>query len=204
MIKQTGMVVTALALCLAAGCNRGGGNNAAAANKAVANAATPAPAANAATPAPAASQVRLELAPGGLDAIEGTRRSPLAFGSPIATAVTGLTTMFGAPMEDATNSDCGGGPMRIVRWSNGLRVVAQNDQLKGWEINQPGINALGDLHVGTTRAQLEANQASFEQTTLGTEWTVGDGDQTVSGLLSDNTPNGTVTAMWAGDTCHMT
>ena len=207
MIKQSVTILVTLSLCLAAGCNRGAGNAAAANKAAPANAAAPAAnaGANAAAPAPAAGGVRLALAPNGLEAIEpGGRNSPLNFGRPVAEAVDGLTRMFGAPSGDSMNSDCGAGPTRIVQWSNGLRILAQNDQMQGWEIDRPGINALGDLQVGMTRAQLEANQASFEQSTLGTEWTVGDGEATVGGLLSDNTPAATVTHMWAGLTCHMT
>lgn len=201
MIKQTTTVFAVLSLCLVAGCNRG-----AAGNGAKGNAAAPAPAANtaaanASAPTSPASQGRLNLVPAGMEAVQGARRDPLAFGSPAAEAVSGLTAMFGAPIEDATNSDCGAGPTRIVRWSNGLRILAQDDKFQGWEIDQAGVSALDDLQVGTTRAQLESNQASFEQTTLGTEWTVGDGDQTVGGLLG---ANGNVSHMWAGLTCHMT
>jgi hypothetical protein len=189
MMKQSATLLVAVSLCFVAGCNRSTGNNAAA-NKATTNTVAPAANAsvNAAAPAPAPTQVALALTPGGLEAREaGGRTSPLAFGTPAAQAVQGLTAMFG--------------PTRIVVWSNGLRILAQNDQFQGWEINRPGIYALGDLQVGMTRAQLEANQSSFEQTTLGTEWTVGDGDVTVSGLLGEN---GNVSAMWAGLTCHMT
>lgn len=206
MMKQSAILLATVSLCLFAGCNRGAGNNAAA-NKAAANAAAPAAnaSAEAAASAPAATLPTLALTPAGLEARDaGGRVSPLAFGSPAGQAVQGLTAMFGAPASDSTNSDCGAGPTQIVIWSNGLRVLAQNDQFQGWEIDRPGISALGDLQVGMSRAQLEANQASFEQTTLGTEWTVGDGEVTVSGLLSDNTPAGTVRAMWAGLTCHMT
>lgn len=202
MMKQTATVLITLSLCLAAGCSRGAGNNAASGNAAKANASAPAAngSSNAATPA--APQARLALIPGGLEAIEPNgQRSPLNFGSPAATAITGLNAMFGAPTADSVNGDCGAGPTRIVIWSNGLRILAQNDQLQGWEVDQPGLYALGDLQVGMARAALEANQASFEQTTLGTEWTVGDGEQTVSGLLGED---GNVRAMWAGLTCHMT
>lgn len=201
MIKQTSVVLITMSLCLAAGCNRGSANNSAKANSAAAAANA---SANAATPASAVNQGRINMTPGGMEAVQGARREALNFGSPAAEAVQGLTAMFGAPIEDATNSECGGGgATRIIRWSNGLRILARGDKFRGWEVQQAGVNALDDLHVGTTRAQLEANQASFETTTLGTEWTVGDGDQTVSGLVSDGA-GAAVTAMWAGITCHMT
>ncbi len=204
MMKQAAAMLVTLSLCLAAGCSRGAGNNEASPNAAKAGANAAAPAANASGNAatPATPQARLVLIPGGLEAIAPNgQRSPLNFGSPVATAITGLNAMFGAATSDSVNSDCGAGPTRIVQWPNGLRILAQNDQLQGWEVDQPGLYALGDLQVGMTRAALEANQASFEQTSLGTEWTVGDGEQIVSGLLGED---GNVRAMWAGLTCHMT
>lgn len=202
MMKQAATLLAAVSLCFVAGCNRGGGDNASGKSANVSNAAAPAANASGNSAAPAAAGVRLALTPSGLEAIAANgQRSPLNFGSPVTSAIAGLTTIYGAPSSDDVNSDCGAGPTRIVIWPNGLRILAQNDQLQGWEVDQPGIYALGDLQVGMTRAQLEANQSSFEQTSLGTEWTVGDGDQTVSGLLGDD---GNVRAMWAGLTCHMT
>ncbi len=191
-----------VAACGVAGCNRGAGNNATGANATVSNAAAPVTNAGNSAAVPAANQTRLVLLANGLEAIETNgRRDTLAFGSPVTTAIAGLTSLYGAPASDNVNSDCGAGPTRIVIWSNGLRILAQNDQLQGWEIDQPGIYALGDLQVGMTRAQLEANRATFEQSTLGTEWTVGSGEQAVGGLLGDD---GNARAMWAGLTCHMT
>jgi hypothetical protein len=208
MTRRTTAVLVSLSLCLAAGCNRGSNNSAGAGNKG-ANAA--APAANASTntgataATPGASQARLSLQPGGLEAEAAGRKSPLNFGSSISEALTGLTAMFGPPLEDATNSECGGGEaVRIIRWSNGLRILAQGDRFLGWETDQPGLSAPGGLHVGMTRTELEANPSTFEQTSLGTEWMVGDGEVNVRGLFSDNTPGARVTHMWAGITCHMT
>ena len=202
MMKPATAALAAFSLCLVAGCNRGAANNAAGTNVTVSNAAAPIANVSGNAAAPAASRTRLALLPRGLEAIEANgSRDTLDFGAPVATAIAGLTAIYGAPASDNVNSDCGAGPTRIVIWSNGLRILAQNDQLQGWEVDQPGLYALGDLQVGMTRAQLEANQSSFEQTSLGTEWTVGDGDQTVSGLLGDD---GNVRAMWAGLTCHMT
>lgn len=202
MMKRAATLLVTVSLCLVAGCNRGAGNNASGASASKANVAAPVANASGNAATPAALQGRLALSPGGLEAIAPNgQRSPLNFGSPVVTAITGLNAMLGAPTADSVNTDCGAGPTRIVQWPNGLRILAQNDRLQGWEVDQPGLYALGDLQVGMIRAALEANQASFEQTTLGTEWTVGDGDQIVSGLLGED---GIVRAMWAGLTCHMT
>ena len=191
MAKYLTASLAVLALSLTAGCNRGAGNTASGSNVTVGNAS-----------APAAAQARLVLLANGLEAVGANGgRDTLSFGGPVAGAVTRLTGLYGAPASDDVNTDCGAGPTRIVIWSNGLRILAQNDQLQGWEVNQPGLYALGDLQVGMTRAQLEANRATFEQSTLGTEWTVGSGEQVVGGVLGDD---GNVRAMWAGLTCHMT
>lgn len=205
MIKQTAAAVIALSLALTAGCNRNAAtNNVAAAGNAAAPAAAnaSAPAGNVAAPAGNA-QVRLGLTATGLEAIEpGGRTSPLAFGSPIALALDGLTRMFGAPSSDATNAECGAGPVRIIQWSNGLSVLAQNDQMQGWQIERPGVSVLGDLQVGAARAAVQAKQATFEQSSLGAEFSIGSGEETVGGLMTDDTPGGTVSTMWAGLTCQ--
>ena len=202
MAKYLTASLAVLAISLTAGCNRGAGNNAGGTNVTVSNAAAPAENKSGNAAAPAAAQARLVLLANGVEAVAANGgRETLTFGSPAAAAVTKLNGLYGAPASDDVNSDCGAGPTRIVIWSNGLRILAQNDQLQGWEVDQPGLYALGDLQVGMTRAQLEANRATFEQSTLGTEWLVGTGEQVVGGLLGDD---GNVRAMWAGLTCHMT
>lgn len=201
MMKPAATALVALSLCLLAGCNRDAAGDAAVANVTVSNAAAPDTNSAANVSAPA-NQARLALLANGVEAIGPTGgRETFTFGSPITAAVSGLSSRFGAPATDEVNSDCGAGPTRIVIWSNGLRILAQNDRLQGWEIDRPGIYALGDLQVGMTRAQLNGNRATFEQSSLGTEWLVGTGEQVVGGLLGDD---GNVRAMWAGLTCHMT
>lgn len=202
MAKYLTASLAVLALSLTAGCNRGADNIAAGTNVTVSNASAPAENKSGNAAAPAAAQARLVLLANGLEAVGANGgRETLSFGGPVAGAVARLNGLYGAPASDDVNTDCGAGPTRIVIWSNGLRILAQNDQLQGWEVNQPGLYALGDLQVGMTRAQLEANRATFEQSTLGTEWSVGSGEQVVGGVLGDD---GNVRAMWAGLTCHMT
>lgn len=202
MMKQAATLLATVSLCLVAGCNRGSGNNASGASANVSSAAAPAAKASGNSATPVAAQARLALTPSGLEAIAANgQRSPLNFGSPLAEAIQALTGMIGAPSGWDAYVACGSGADRIEHWSNGLRIISQNGRVVGWEVEQPGLYALGDLQVGMTRVALEANQASFEQTTLGSQWTVGDGDQTVSGLLGED---GKVTRMWAGLTCHMT
>lgn len=198
MIKPN-LFLTA-SLCLLAGCGGGAANMAGAAPG---NGITPVSPANASASSatPSAAGVRLELTAQGMDAIEpGERRSPLAFGQPARQAVSGLSALFGMPVEDATNSECGAGPTRIVRWSNGLRILAQDEAFQGWEIDQAGVKTRTGLEVGAARAMLEGQQARFEEGSLGSQFTIGSGEQTIGGLIE----NGAVKVMWAGLTCHMT
>lgn len=203
MIRQSATIALALTLCLAPGCNRDGGNKASnGANAAPANSAT----GNASAAKAHDSGVVLALDPEGLRAIQTASGSTrlLAFGSSVDDAVRGLNVMFGSsPSEDGTNSECGGGPARIIQWSNGFSILAQDGKLAGWEVSQAGPTTMNGIGVGSTRAQLdEAFEPKVEQSSLGTEFSAGDGEQAYGGLLSGDGPDGRVTAMWAGFTCH--
>lgn len=210
MIKQSTAVLVTLSLCLAA-CNRGDGNaSSSSANAAAANdsaAAAPAPAGNKAA---AATGVALALDGEGLRAVEeeNGRTSLLPFGSPVEQAIDGLNRIFGAaPTDDGTNDECGGGGQpgttRIVQWGNAFRILARDGKFTGWEVREPPHGTMNGIGVGSTRAQLdEAFDPSVEESTLGTEFTTGEGEDAIGGLLSAEGADGRVTSMWAGDTCH--
>ena len=210
MIKQSAAILLTLSLCLAA-CNRGGGNNnsakAAAANQG--DAAVPAAGGNAAAAAAAPdagqSGVAVALDSEGLRAVEeqSGRTSLLAFGRPVDEALQSLNRLFGAnPTEDGTNEECGGGPMRIVQWANGVTILASDGIFSGWQVDEAGPTTINGIGVGSTRAQLdEALDPEVQESTLGTEFATGEGDS-IGGLLSADGAGGRVTTMWAGDTCH--
>lgn len=213
MIKPAATILLTLSFCLTAGCNRSDGEassrNSAAGNSS-ANAAAPAEAnsANAAAPAAAGGQggVKLALDSEGLRAVEGPngRTSLLAFGDPVDQAIAGLNIIFGsAPSDDGTNEECGGGAARIVQWNNGFSILAQDGKLAGWEAQQAGPTTTNGIGVGSSRAQLDgAFQPTVEQSTLGTEFRIGEDEGAIGGLLSADGPQGRVTSLWAGFTCH--
>lgn len=213
MSKSSATFLITLSLCLTA-CNRGGGNNSAAAPIGN-NAAVPAAQANSAS---AAGPAQKDSAPGvaialdgeGLRAVEteSGRTSLLAFGSPLDQALDGLNRIFGAPpSEDGTNDECGGGDggptTRIIQWANGFQILSREGKFSGWEIRQAGSTTMNGIGIGSTRAELdEAFDPGVEQSSLGTEFGIGEGDDSIGGLLSADGPSGRVTTMWAGHTCH--
>lgn len=164
------------------------------------------PAAPAATPAdPAAGPT---VADGGL-AIEaeglrlfddtGAARA-IPFGTPQATAISAVAaSVGGAAPEVTTNSECGAGATQFAQFSNGLQLLFQNGQFQGWFVGKAGVTTVDGMGVGSTRASIEDSRAIEMQTdsTLGDEFTSGD----IGGFLSDGTPQGTVSGLYAGLTC---
>jgi hypothetical protein len=213
MIKQSCTAALALSLCLTAGCSRAetGDNSAQVAvtrNDAATAPATAPPndaAAAADAQAPAAKAV-VALDPGGLRAVDPASGSTrlIAFGSPADQAVEALSRLFGArPREDGVNEECGGGPARIVQWANGLGIQAEEGRFTGWQSDKAGLTTMNGIGVGSTRAELDAAfKPAVDEFTLGTEFAIGEGDQSWGGLLSGPGRNARIEAIWAGGTCH--
>lgn len=176
--------------------------------------ATPAPAepaAPAATPAVAAkadASAGPSLPGGGL-AIEGEglrlfddagAARAIPFGTPQATAIAVVAASLGGPApEVTTNSECGAGPVQFAGFPKGLQLAFQNDQFQGWYIDEPGVTTADGVGVGSTRASIEESRTveMQEDSTLGAEFSSGD----LGGFLTNATPQGTVTSLYAGLTC---
>ncbi len=211
MIKQSGAL--ALVLLAAAGCSgsNGGNDSAKAGAVTVNNAAAPAAPVggqapgNAAATAAAPRDTALALTSEGLQAVDAQsgRTSMIAYGRPMDEVIGAVSRITGErPTGDSVNNDCGAGPTRIVQFGDGLSLLGQEDRFAGWSVDEAGHTTLNGIGVGTTRAALVESQARVEQSTLGTEWGIGEGENALGGLLSDDSPNGRVTALWAGLTCH--
>lgn len=210
MIKQ--IAGAALALCVVCGCSGSGGNESGANVTGVAtsgaagtgppSAADQAP--KAITTAPARA-VALALTGGGLQAVDAHtgRTSTIPFGRPLAEVIAAVSRISGEQVTgDGVNEECGAGPTRIVQFGDGLSLLGQEDRFSGWEVDETGHTTIDGIGVGSTRAALAAALPRVEPSTLGVEWTVGEGEEALGGLLSDDSPKGRVTAIWAGLTCH--
>ena len=171
--------------------------------------ATPAPAEPAAPAATsAASDDGPTVSDGGL-AIEaeglrlfddtGAARA-IPFGTPQATAIAAVAaSVGGAAPEVTTNEECGAGPTQFAEFSNGLQLLFQNDQFQGWFVDEAGVTTVDGMGIGSTRASIEDSRTveMQEDSTLGAEFSSGD----VGGFLTDATPQGTVSSLYAGLTC---
>ncbi|MDH3262867.1 MAG: hypothetical protein OEM24_02590 [Paracoccaceae bacterium] len=138
-------------------------------------------------------------APGLVLDAEGLRPAGSAlrvdFGRAEDGAIAAVSRLLGAgPVETAANAECGAGPVKAVRWANGLTLNFQRGAFLGW-VSETGRGtaaaASTGLGPGTARAALQG--ARFEETSLGTEFEAGG----VFGLVE----GGEVRLIWAGVTC---
>ncbi len=135
----------------------------------------------------------------------GSEESRIAFGANSLDAIEQVTPLLGARYERNASGECGTGPMEFVNWGS-VVLAFQQGEFVGWELRRasetPWVGTPGGATIGSTRAELEAAMAApleVEQTSLGTEFNAGG----FTGLLSADSPDATVTALWAGASCAM-
>lgn len=130
---------------------------------------------------------------------EGAARA-LPFGTPQETVIAAVTASTGgvAP-EQSTNEECGQGPVQFAQYANGLQLLFQEGEFKGWFLREAGLTTVDGVGVGTTRAALnEARTVEIDpNSTLGIEFTAGD----IMGFLTAADASGTVESLWGGDSC---
>ncbi len=120
------------------------------------------------------------------------------FGRAEQGVVVAVSRVIGSnPAEISTNAECGAGPVRQVRWANGLTLNFQRGTFLGW-VSREGRGAVIASSTGIAPGASQETAAArpgtrFTQTSLGTEFSVGG----TSGLVEE----GEVVAIWAGLTC---
>jgi hypothetical protein len=182
---------------LAAACGREGEVPAEPAGSTPPPAAGRAPAVSVRTPA---SRPALALDGEGLRLVDpGSGRTRLLpFGLPEPQVLAILEPLRGAPEERSRNDECGAGPLAFASWPDGLQLVMSDGRFVGWSLDEPGLETMSGLGLGSTRAELlGAYDAQIEQSTLGPEFSVGG----LSGLLSSAGERPRVTTLWAGTIC---
>lgn len=117
------------------------------------------------------------------------------FGRAEAGTVAAVSKLLGAgPVETAANAECGAGPVKAVRWANGLTLNFQRGTFLGWVSEQgQGVPARTASGLGPGTAQAAVPGAQTRATSLGTEVETGG----VFGLVEA----GEVRRIWAGLTC---
>lgn len=118
-----------------------------------------------------------------------------------ATATSTLEAVLGEPTATETDLECGPGVLDSVSW-DGLDVYFLDDTFAGWYLQEPQpaqMTTTEGVGVGSSRMEVEEayDDATVEETSLGTEWSGGG----VSGIFSGDTDDTTVEATWAGATC---
>ena len=135
----------------------------------------------------------------------GTEESRIAFGANSLDTIEQVTPILGETYDKEESAECGAGPMEFASWDNVVLMFSQGEFV-GWELRagseEPWIGTPGGITIGSPRADLAAALGAaptVEQTSLGTEFNGGG----YTGLLSADTPDATVTALWAGTNCIM-
>lgn len=107
--------------------------------------------------------------------------------------------------EEGEEPDCPPGPATFAHFDapeSGLLLTLQEDALVGWTIDEGSeLTTAAGIGIGSTRAEIEAAYGPVEvltDSTLGIEVYIEDG---ISALLDASTPDGVVTALWAGASC---
>ncbi len=124
----------------------------------------------------------------------------LPFGTPQESVITAVNIAVGGPApEQSTNEECGQGPVQFAQYANGLQLLFQNGEFRGWFLREAGLTTADGVGVGTSRADLNAARTVEIQTdsTLGVEFTAGD----LGGFLTAADGSGTVESLYAGETC---
>lgn len=171
---------------------------------------TPAPSPEAAPPpaapaTPAAASPALVVEGEGLRLFDPatSRARPIPFGTARADVERALA-FRGAP-ESGTQRECGSGPLAFAAWPDGLKLYFQSGKFTGWALDEraagpsgPRISTAAGAGPGATRATLtDASVATFEETSLGTEFRSG----AISGIVDGPAATAKITAMWAGTSC---
>ncbi len=157
------------------------------------------PAATPAAPAQIAGGLAIEGEGLRIFDAEGAARA-LPFGTPQETVITAVTaTTGGVAPEQSTNAECGQGPVQQAAYANGLQLLFQDGEFRGWFLDEAGLTTVDGVGVGATRAALNAARTVELQpdSTLGVEFTAGD----VMGFLTSADASGTVASLYAGETC---
>lgn len=165
----------------------------------------PPPAKEAAASAPVADAATLpELAfdAEGLRLVDPAsgRARPIPFGQS-RTEMLALLEQLRGPADAGTTEECGAGALDYAVWADGLTLHFQQDKFVGWALDPRAEGAHGTMSgigPGSTRREVEAvYDATFEQSSLGTEFSAGG----LHGVMTGPDANGRVQNLWAGTSC---
>lgn len=109
-------------------------------------------------------------------------------------------TVWGTPLDTGTMEECGAGPIDYARYANGMTLHFQDGAFVGWATGEAGVTTPDGIGVGTSVGELQAGIGALDiyETTLGLEFDHED----FFGIVSAETPDGVVWALWGGTSCN--
>lgn len=134
------------------------------------------------------------------------KASLLAFGVPRVQAEEALARVAGTLDDRSTNEECGAGPMDFTRF-DAMTLNFQGGKFVGWFLgNEPGADqysTLSGIAIGTARAKAaeSVTLVMMEDSTLGEEFSLGSGDNTVGGMFAAPGDAAKIDALFAGANC---
>ncbi len=151
----------------------------------------------------AGEALELRLASGGLTIGEpGLHpRDAYLFGMTREDIVAIVTEYRGPPTDQSSNGECGAGPMEFTSFGP-LTLNFLDGEWAGWSMSQsagdPPLASEFGTAIGAGRGEINADDLTVEETSLGTEFDSGG----IYGLFSGTGPNAEVTELWAGAACN--
>ena len=157
---------------------------------------------------PAAATTAVSLDGEGLRFIDKAngKASLLAFGVPRAQAEEALARVMGTLDDRSTNEECGAGTMDFTRF-DAMTLNFQQGKFVGWFLgNEPGADqysTLSGIGIGTTRAKAaeSVKLVAIEDSTLGEEFSLGEGENAVGGMFAAPGDAAKIDALFAGMNC---
>ncbi len=124
----------------------------------------------------------------------GFERLEVPFGSNRAATEATLANIIGAHTEQAAAPDCGEDVTRLSY--DGLTIYFDDGAFVGYVAQAPYVPEI-------SRAEMLSDSAValVEDGTLGEEFTIGAGDEIISGMFSGEDDGAAVEALWAGESC---
>lgn len=153
---------------------------------------------NSAEAAPATAQV--QLGANGLIVVPANGGAPqtLDFGTARDAVVKAIEPVLG---KGTDGDDCSIMPLKTLSFP-GIDLTFNDAGFAGWtadpQAGDKGLKTASGIGVGSTRAALDAAyKPQVAESSLGLEFNV----DALDGILSSDKPDGTVTDLWAGETC---
>jgi len=134
------------------------------------------------------------------------KASLLAFGTPRAQAEEALARVMGTLDDRSTNEECGAGTMEFTRF-DAMTLNFQQNKFVGWFLgNEPGADhyaTMSGVAIGTTRAKAgeSVKLVAIEDSTLGEEFSLGEGENVVGGMFAAPGDAAKIDALFAGTNC---